>query len=118
MDKATHNREKSNQAAKTPIDPKAPELREPDHLPWYIAEHLRHPKGPVSASDLLDETVSFLKGQREESRRREEPEIYAEFHILTGIQSDMSKVILMNGFGVIPSFIMLQALRLVPADAA
>lgn len=67
---------------------------------------------------LLVDTVHFLAAQRAEARRRKEPEVYAEFHLMTGIKTDMSKAIIMPGLGIIPSPLMREALRSVPADAA
>ena len=66
---------------------------------------------------LLVDTVHFLMFQRAEARRRDEPEVYAEFHLMTGIQSDMSKAIFMPGLGIVPSPVMREALRIVHADA-
>lgn len=71
---------------------------------------------PMNAE--LTSTISFLADQRAEARRRREPEVYAEFHVITGVQTDMSRFIVMPGLGIVPSHLMREALRSVPADAA
>jgi hypothetical protein len=71
----------------------------------------------IMPAALLIDTVHFLDSQRAEARRRAEPEVYAQFHLMTGVQSDMFRAIIMPGLGIISSPVMREALRRVPADA-
>ncbi|WIE60946.1 hypothetical protein DEI97_014490 [Curtobacterium sp. MCLR17_032] len=65
---------------------------------------------------LLDEMIDYLAHQRAESRRRNEEHRYAEFHLVTGVQTSMARSIWFPNLGAVPSDTVLTALRAVPAD--
>lgn len=64
----------------------------------------------------MDDLILYREAQRAEARRRHEEYRYAEFHLITSVQTDMARNIWSPDLGMVPSDFVLAAPRAVPSD--